>query len=460
MSLTSAVASVVDVTWSADTDWTIVSPTATYTSGDITILMDKSGGQTAPTVNPTAKDARCYALGTVTVTSATTKIQQLVFTLSAQAKKRMADVTASVGTVAIDMEAMTLTWTGEAQEVVLTVGDKAVNGSESANAGQFCYASLQATLAEAAGVVIPAPTIEGETFFEGSTEVTITGEDGTTIYYTLDDSEPTTASPLTGASPLTFTLDKSATVKAIAVKGADASSVTSKQFTAVTFTEATIADLNSKTEDEANILLSLNDAQVVFVDGNTLHVREGDYALMFYNTGLNLNLGDKLTGSVKVDYDNYYGIHEVKANAFTVADEITVTPDTEKPAPVFTTVADLNALTHIADYVEIGKVQIVAEGTKYFALQGENKIELRKGLSVADYANDGKEYYIAGVFNNIYKGAANLQPAEVSEVSITGISNIEALPAEKQEIYSIDGRRLTKAVKGVNIINGKKVVLK
>ena len=43
--------------------------------------------------------------------------------------------------------------------------------------------------------------------------------------------------------------------------------------------------------------------------------------------------------------------------------------------------------------------------------------------------------------------------------TITGINTAKA-NAAAQAIYSIDGRRLTKAVKGINIINGKKVIIK
>ena len=46
-------------------------------------------------------------------------------------------------------------------------------------------------------------------------------------------------------------------------------------------------------------------------------------------------------------------------------------------------------------------------------------------------------------------------------VSITtGVSTIAAEANKAQVIYGLDGRRLTKAVRGVNIINGKKVIVK
>ena len=43
--------------------------------------------------------------------------------------------------------------------------------------------------------------------------------------------------------------------------------------------------------------------------------------------------------------------------------------------------------------------------------------------------------------------------------TLTGISTISTSANKAQTIYSIDGRRLTKAERGVNIINGKKVIV-
>lgn len=40
----------------------------------------------------------------------------------------------------------------------------------------------------------------------------------------------------------------------------------------------------------------------------------------------------------------------------------------------------------------------------------------------------------------------------------TGINNITVASTAKQTIYSIDGRKLNKLVKGINIVNGKKVI--
>ena len=79
-----------------------------------------------------------------------------------------------------------------------------------------------------ANIVLGAPVISGETPFETKTEVTITAEEGATIYYTDDGSTPDQES-----TEYTDKIELSATttIKAIAVKDTYVSGVASKTFT-------------------------------------------------------------------------------------------------------------------------------------------------------------------------------------------------------------------------------------
>ena len=54
-----------------------------------------------------------------------------------------------------------------------------------------------------------------------------------------------------------------------------------------------------------------------------------------------------------------------------------------------------------------------------------------------------------------------IDEAKEAEKVATGISNISVSEAVKVgKVYSIDGKRVSKSVKGLVIINGKKVILK
>lgn len=72
---------------------------------------------------------------------------------------------------------------------------------------------------------------------------------------------------------------------------------------------------------------------------------------------------------------------------------------------------------------------------------------------------EGDLVVLSGKLTN-FKGTPEYA-AGAKIVSITtGISTIAAEANKAQVIYGLDGRRLTKAVRGVNIINGKKVIVK
>ena len=75
---------------------------------------------------------------------------------------------------------------------------------------------------------VAAPQFTGETPFTESTQVTISGPDGASIYYTVDGTTPT-AESTQYAEPLTFS--QTTTLKAIAIKDGVSSEVTSRIYT-------------------------------------------------------------------------------------------------------------------------------------------------------------------------------------------------------------------------------------
>ena len=75
---------------------------------------------------------------------------------------------------------------------------------------------------------VTAPTISGTTPFAETTSVSISGPAGAEIHYTTDGSTPTAESTLYSEA---FTLNDTATVKAIAIKDGESSVVASKLFT-------------------------------------------------------------------------------------------------------------------------------------------------------------------------------------------------------------------------------------
>ena len=75
---------------------------------------------------------------------------------------------------------------------------------------------------------LTSPSINGNTSFTESTQVSMSGPDGAEIHYTTDGSTPTAESALYSEA---FTLSSTTTVKAIAIKDGQSSEVASRVFT-------------------------------------------------------------------------------------------------------------------------------------------------------------------------------------------------------------------------------------
>lgn len=152
---------------------------------------------------------------------------------------------------------------------------------------------------------LDAPTISGDALFVESTNVTITSPvdvEGVAIYYTLNGTDPTTASqPYNAPIPLTETT----TVKAIAVYKSitsDVATMTFEKFDANA--PRTIADLASIKTDLASVTVSFVNAKVVYGEDNNFILRENIdgkyYALDVLNTQLPFKIGATVSGTVKL----------------------------------------------------------------------------------------------------------------------------------------------------------------
>lgn len=122
------------------------------------------------------------------------------------------------------------------------------------------------------------------------------------IYYTLDGTEPTTKSILY-KNP--FVLDKTTTVKAIAVYKTVTSPVASMDFLLIDLSAPqTIRDLAVMEKNLESVTVRFDNAQVVYGEGKNYILREKfdgtDYALDVLNTDLPLQVGATVSGTVKL----------------------------------------------------------------------------------------------------------------------------------------------------------------
>ena len=204
--------------------------TEAITVEGVTFEAVKNNGQTAPTFNANGQDFRIYAKGTLNV-STTGTITKMVFNLSSQGLKRLAPITASTGTIAEQaLGDTTVTWTGQAAAVALTVGDQANYGTDGdSKAGQFDFTSVIITYDFDGTIVqkVATPVISpngGE--FDESIEVTIScATEGATIKYCFanewfDYTGPLTLTETTslGAYAVCEGMQDSETVRAMFTK--------------------------------------------------------------------------------------------------------------------------------------------------------------------------------------------------------------------------------------------------
>lgn len=259
----------------------------TYSRNGVDFQFAKNGGSAMTAFNA-AGDIRAYAKNKVTVSCATGNITEMVFNLSKQGKTQCAEITASTGTITMSTPKTdagaadgdwTVTWTGDAASVVLTVGDANTYGTNtSKTAGQFDWDKVSVTYGGAAVETSALPVFNPETgtqFNEDGLAVSITAAEGAKIYYTLDGTNPTTASDLYEA-PIALTA--TTTVKAIAVEeGKEASAVVEAQYIFVP----------TPTGDETEVTFDLA-ARPSGITGASDYVTEfksGDVTLSFSQNG-------------------------------------------------------------------------------------------------------------------------------------------------------------------------------
>ena len=113
--------------------------------------LDKKNGTSKPiykvAYDTQQEDIRLYAKGTLSISSnqAFTKV---VINISTQGLKRLAPITADTGAIAAQAQGdKTVTWTGNTNNLTLTVGEKGDYGSDkntdgSSKAGQLDFVSI------------------------------------------------------------------------------------------------------------------------------------------------------------------------------------------------------------------------------------------------------------------------------------------------------------------------------
>ena len=262
------------------------------------------------------------------------------------------------------------------------------------------YPQGKAILVEPVITSLAAPTISGEETFTSTTTVTITStEKVAKIYYTLNGEEPTQTSTLYEKP---FTLDKTATVKAVAIYKEVKSTTAQKTFTKMDLSAPkTIAELFELKQNLPEVNVKLMDAQVVYADGkNNFIVRENNQALDILNTSLKLKQGQKVTGTVLLNVKCDNGIMTASDVAGkTDAANLTLSGEETAPLPIeCATVGDVKNYPGDLISLKNKKYNIyslaLVENYIYVYLSNASEFQMEgKNYDVTIWYNDVKKYY-------------------------------------------------------------------
>lgn len=218
--------------------------------------------------------------------------------------------------------------------------------------------------------------------------------------------------------------------------------------------------------------LTLTNAEVVYsfktLNGNTsTYVRDASGAVVFYNTGLELSANQRINGKVVLQYQLYNGLPEAVKDGDTNADGLTISNGDPVVAKAIT-VAD--AANYVCDLVQLSGVAIGAKDNKYYAIAGNDSIQLYNNFHFDAY-NDFSTFVTAEQVASVKGIVVSYKPQNsnviyeiypVEDGIVTGIEN--AVFVDEKNInapmYNLAGQRVNASYRGVVVRNGVKFILK
>ena len=415
-------------------DFTLQTNSSTFAKGETNSLVASQSGVTFTYLKgssgdfanvPQSDHIRMYQGSTLTIESAAS-ITNLKVTCT----------TSNYGPANITIDGNELssgTWTGNAKNIVMTAK------------AQARITSIVVTLNDAE-IPVKVPTITADTYFIGSTNVTLACEtEGASIYYTTNGDAVTTENGnLYDGKP--FPITATTTVKAIAVKDADTSFENEATFTAVD----TKADLASvKDLAKGSLFGFTGDATVVADPDNTnVYIKDANSFSLIYDSkkATTLPVGSKIVPNWIAKTDVYNALVEIVPISELVAAEgepAAVTYDEATFADVVEANVNKVVVFKNLEYtLGTGKNITFKEGEQTIA--GYNKFSL-----TIDEPVEGKKYDVVGAIS------INNSTMQILPLSITRVP--EVLPVS---ITAETGTDLTALVnaKKKEIINGGDLV--
>lgn len=309
------------------------------------------------------------------------------------------------------------TWTGSASKVVLTFGGTAKISS-----------IVVSTAGQAASVADPTFSLATGTYYVAKNVEITCATEGAIIHYTTNGDEPTSASAVYNAP---IKVESTTTIKAMASKGSDNSTVVSATYTIGETTPVKdIADFF--TTNRGIVHVFTNPVSVLYQSGLYLFVQDESAAMQIYgDVGRTYKNGDIIPAGIIGEGDVFGG--ELQ---FRVVEPETFAAPEEGPV-IAPTVVKIDA---IDDYlfdklIQVNDAIVNFEDGKTLT-DGTGTINLYARFNEVTLPTDDKSYNVTAIVSR-YNG--NFQLFPISFTLTTGIANVD--------------NAASKVVAGYNVIN-------
>lgn len=219
----------------------------------------------------------------------------------------------------------------------------------------------------------------------------------------------------------------------------------------------------AKYREDGEYIINLENAIVTYVNGKNAYIEDGETGiLIFLEEGHTLEAGQSISGKVVAKVTDYYGLCELES--FDTTDAV-ITDGAEIPETTVT-VEELLANPKKYESRRVKVVEAVAES----AFTDRNANVKQDGHTLSLYQKDanakftfaeGDKMDVVG-YLGAFREEIQLNVWEESDVTIYAVDGIGQITNGQNDvqIYTLDGRRVQKATKGIYIVNGKKMVVK
>ena len=264
--------------------------------------------------------------------------------------------------------------------------------------------------------------------YNAAQTVTITAEDGATIYYTLDGNNPTNESTVYSSA---LTISETTTLKAIAVKAGLSSAITTATYT-IKLPLTTIDQIFAKAKEvdgtATAVEITMGGWTVSGANDKNVFVTDGTKGFIIYKNdgGHGFNVGDVLSGTVACKVQLFKGSAELTELTSTTSG-LTVTAG-GTVTPVTLDAAGITALTGVntGSVIKINGT-CTLEDSKYYVAG----VQLYKTLYEFQTLEPSAEYNVTGVYQ-LYIATKEILPRQEAD-----IEKIESLPTATISIADI-----------------------